>query len=332
MLYIGLLFCITQVGGLMKLRKLKLLYILIFLLCPLLCYAQSIEKFELKRSDNSSLIGYITRPQTETYPVAFIIHGSQCESVAVWHQDFSPIAMEIGAALVTLEKQGIYSENEFNEDEYDLTNTVEHRLEDHLFAIEKLREGSLLPHWNGRIIMIGGSEGGRVAAGLSARVPEIKVTALFTCGGGLTTIEELNIVFTKYGKSFQESDEEIEETLEDLNLRIHEILANPSLEKKFMDYTYKWWASHLSRQVADDLIQIPHPIFYAHGTADAVVPIESADALAELFKKIDKRDFYYYRVEGYGHDMRTFPAKVVEEMIKFIEANHQNLFPIESSY
>lgn len=310
----------------MKLRLLTLL--ILFLFPSLISYAGTIEKFQTSRLDGSILTGYITCPENrENFPIAIIAHGSQCESIWAWHEDFNAIALQLGAALVTLEKQGIYSSNEIDEIEYDQTNTIQHRLEDHLFFIEKLRAGEIIPQWNGRLIMIGGSEGGRVAAAVSARTPEVKATALFTCGGGLTSIDELTIAFTKYMQSHNETEQEIAETLELLDLQVHAMLTNPTSEKKFMDYTYKWWVSHFNRHPINDFIQIQHPLFYAHGTDDAVVPIESADKLAEHLKELGKSDFYYHRIEGYGHDMRTFPPKVVVDMMKMLEDNRLHLFP-----
>lgn len=306
--------------GVMRLHKLALLHLIILLLFPLLSYAEPIEKIELLRSDGSVLKGYMTCPvNLDSYPIAMIIHGSQCESISAWHEDFTALATQLGVALVTLEKQGIYSQNEINVREYDLTNCIEHRLEDALWFIEKVREGAVIPKWNRQMIMFGGSEGGRVAAAVSAQTPEVMATALYTCGGGLSSIEELTIAFAKYMKSHGESDEEIEETLQVLDGLIQEMLTNPTHEKKFMEYTYKWWASHLSRHTINDLVQIDHPIYYVHGSADAVVPIESADFVAERFKEQGKLDFYYRRLEGYDHDLRTFPPQIMEEMIKMLE-------------
>src|SRR5262249_26026725 len=117
-------------GENMKLRPSALVGILIFLLLPFLSYAGTIEKIQLTRLDGSPLNGYLTLPDgKETYPLAIIVHGSPCESVRPWHEDFKHIAMELGAALVTLEKQGVYSPDDIDFVEYDLTNAFDHRLE-----------------------------------------------------------------------------------------------------------------------------------------------------------------------------------------------------------
>jgi pimeloyl-ACP methyl ester carboxylesterase len=313
-------------GDKMKLRQLTLF--ILFLFFPFLSYAETIEKFQLSRPDGSILTGYVTCPENrDSFPIAMIAHGSPCESIWSWHEDFNAIAMHLGAALVTLEKQGIYSPYEIDVIEYDQTNTIHHRLADHLYFIEKLREGKVIPQWNGRLIMIGGSEGGRVAAAVSAQTPEVKATALFTCGGGLTTLDELTIAFTKYMQSHGESEQEIAETLGFLDLQVHAMLINPTPEKKFMEYTYKWWVSHLNRHPITDILQINHPLYYAHGTEDAVVPIESADNVAEQLRGLGKSDFYYHRIEGCGHDMRTFPPHVVVDMMQMLEDNRPHLFP-----
>lgn len=312
----------------MKLRQWKILSLILFLLLPVLSYADTTEKFQFTRPDGSTLVGYYSPPYdtTKPFPVGLIIHGSQCESISVWHEDFRSLVIDFGAALITIEKQGIYSPTEIDLYEYDMTNCLDHRLEDHLLLIEKLREG-LIPGWNGRIIMIGGSEGGRIAAAISAQTPEIKATVLFTSGGGLNSVEELQIAFTKYLKSRGESDEEIAETLMFLDHQIIEMLTDPTPGKIFLSYTYKWWASHLSRHVINDLINIDHPIFYAHGTHDTVVPIESAEKVVEIFQELGKTNMTYRRVEGYDHDMRTFPFWVTLDMLQLLESVRSEFFP-----
>ena len=312
----------------MKIRQWNILSFILLVFLPVLSFADTIEKFELNRPDGSVLTGYYSPPynKTKPFPIAIIIHGSQCESISVWHEDFKSLVVDFGAALITIEKQGIYSPTNVDLYEYDLTNDFEHRLVDHLFLIDKLREG-LIPGWNGRMIMIGGSEGGRIAAALSAQTPEVKGTILFTSGGGYNSIEELRIAFIKYLKSHGELDDEIEETLLFLDNQICDMISDPTPGKHFMSYTYKWWAAHLTRDVIGDLIKIDHPIYYAHGTADTVVPIESADKVIEIFEELGKTNMTYRRVDGYDHDMRTFPFWVTLEMMELLESLRLEFFP-----
>lgn len=304
------------------------IFLLVILLSyPCIIFAGLIEKIQFTRPDGSTLTGYLTRPENhDQYPVAMIVHGSQCESVWTWHEDFYPIGLKVGSALVTLEKQGIYAQDDIDVIEYDETNTLQHRIDDHLFFIEKLREGNLIPKWNGHMIMIGGSEGGRVAAAVSAKTPEVDVTALFTCGGGISTADELSLAMLKYFKSHGDSDAAVAEAQVYLDRQMEEMKANPAADKKFMEYTYKWWVSHFNHNTLDDFIKIDHPIYYAHGTADVVVPIESADKVAEKMEELGKANFVYQRIEGCGHDMRTFPPEVVDEMLKVIARVNHRLF------
>jgi predicted esterase len=325
------LFTLLYLGEVrVKSKPFHIFFFIIGLFFPLFIHSSTTEKFQIKRTDDSMLTGYITLPDNrDSFPVAFIIHGSQCESIWLWHKDFNMVSVDFGAALVTLEKQGIYSPEEIDLFEYDQTNTFDHRVEDHLLCIQKLREGEIIPQWNGRLLIIGGSEGGRVAISLSTQVPEIKATALYTCGGGLPTEEELKIAFLKFMISFGESDKEIAHIMLLLDEKIHEMIANPSSEKYFLTCTYKWWSSHLSRHFLEELIQINHPIFYAHGTADQIIPIESADKVAETFRKIGKENFIYMRLEDYDHDMRTFPHSVALVMFEMLESLRPILFSIQ---
>ena len=307
-------------------KIIKLFFVVICLFVPVWIQA-STEKFQIQRDDGSLLVGYVTLPEDRgSYPISFILHGSQCESVWVWHEDFNMLAHSFGSALVTLEKQGIYSPQDIDLIEYDNTNTFDNRLRDHQLFIHKLRNKEVIPNWNGKLILIGGSEGGRLAISLSAQIPEVKATGLFTCGGGIPTTEELKIAFKKFFVSLGESEEEIAELMLLLDYKIQEMLAEPVSDKYFLTCTYKWWASHLTRNYLDELIQIEHPIFYAHGSADQVIPIESADVIAETFKSLGKDNLVYLRLEDYDHDMRVFPYYVVITLFDMLESLRPTLF------
>lgn len=311
----------------MKYKPFPLIFFVLLLFFPLLAKASTSEKIQIQRADGSLLTAYITLPDhRESYPVAFIVHGSQCESIWQWHEGFNMISLDFGAALVTLEKQGIYSPEEIDFIEYDNTNTFDNRVEDHLLFVQKLREDKIIPRWNGCLIMIGGSEGGRVAISLSVKIPEVKATALYTCGGGLPTPEELKIAFMKFLISVGETDEEIAFMMVLLDEKIDEMIAYPASDKYFLTCTYKWWSSHLSRFFLEELVQINHPIFYAHGTDDQVIPIESADKVAETFSLLGKNNLIYMRLEGYDHDMRTFPHAVSLRMFEMLESLSPVLF------
>lgn len=307
----------------------KLLSFLTFFTCTFFAFineALASDKFQIQRPDGSILTGYITLPEKlESYPVAFIVHGSPCESIKSWHDDFNSLAATFESALVTLEKQGIYSPEEKDMWEYDQFNSFDRRVEDHLFFIQKLREGQIIPGWNGAIVMLGGSEGGRVSISVSSQTPEVKATMLYCCGGGLTSIEELKITFLKFLTSFGQSDEEIASDLHFLEEKIYEMINNPASDQYFLSYTYKWWASHFSRDFLSELLSINHPIFYVHGSADQVIPVESADKVAEIFRERGKDNLVYLRLHDHDHDMRQFPPAVTLAMFKMLKG--VKLFP-----
>jgi len=59
------------------------------------------------------------------------------------------------------------------------------------------------------------------------------------------------------------------------------------------------------------------PIFMVHGTRDASVPVESADAIAAEFRRLGKRNLVYRRLDGLDHGWRDVAGGAhVREVLK----------------
>lgn len=301
-----------------------------YIFLPLMCSAYEVEKIQTTRPDGSPLNAYYTPPleKDQKFPLCIIIHGSQCESILNWHHDFVDLTIGYGAGLITLEKQGIFGPDLIDYFEFNQTNCLDHRLDDHLFVVDLLRNG-LIPNWNGKFIIIGGSEGARIAAALASQTPEVAATCLYTAGGGMTTPEEIKLVVSRYLRDREfVSEQEIVEYIQSLDEQFLVMYADPDPEKIFLTYTHKWWVSHLRRHSVLDMLRIKSPIFYAHGTDDEVIPIESADRVAEIFKEEGRTNFTFHRVDGCGHDMRLFPPSIIIEMMQMLEKERPALFPL----
>lgn len=284
----------------------------VFLLCTtLLCYAT--ERFELLRPDESVLTGYFDPPSgVDTFPIAIGIQGSPNESVWDLHQQFRKEVTGLKMGLITLEKQGIYGPDCMDETEYNKTNCRPHRIKDYLWFIEKLHEG-IFPGWDGRIALLGGSEGGAVVASLAHRVPNLVAAIIFSSGGGIPCVEEIKLVASRYVANEGYSPEDARAFLDFLNDKIEQIYLDPTPDKKFLDYTHKWWAHHLQSHTIDDLLKIECPLYYSHSEDDDRVPIESADIAAEMFEKLGKKNLTYRRIKGYGHDIRKSCDDLIED-------------------
>ncbi len=287
-------------------------FLCVYFLCAMfLCHGA--ERFELLREDKSTLIGYFDPPAiSKTFPIAIALQGSPCESALDLHRQFAEQVNGLGMGLITLEKQGIYGPDCIDETEYNKTNCRPHRIQDYLSLIQKLNEG-FIPGWDGRIALMGGSEGGAVTACLAHQVPNLIAAIIFSSGGGIPCLEEVKVVVNRYTMGEGYSPEEAQTFHEFVNSKLEEIFRDPTWEKKFLDYTHKWWAYHLGRHDIDDLLKIECPLYYSHSVDDDRVPIESADVVAEKFQEKGKTNLTYRRICGYGHDIRKSCDDLIQD-------------------
>lgn len=276
------------------------------------------QKLHLTRANGTLLTAYYdTPPHAENFPIVIFILGSQCDSVAEWHQMLKPKAHQYEVGFITLEKFGVYSIDEINLEEYDFANSREFRIHDHLHFIRQLREG-LIQGWNGQLIVVGGSEGGMIAAALTARVPEIVATMILSSGGGMSSMEEVTFALRRHLQDQCESEDELNYYMRKLEVKFAEMMHDPSPYKSFLGYTYKWWACHLKYHTLDDLLQIECPLFYAHGTEDEVIPVESADLAVDILRQTGKTNFVYRRIDGCNHQVHLTHMHVFEEAFDWL--------------
>lgn len=268
----------------------------------------------LLREDGSELRGYIVTPEIASFPIALLIQGSQCESAAQMHRDYQESAIRFGAGLITLEKQGVYGPNLIEMKEYNRTNCSAHRIKDHMMLIQSLREG-LIPHWNGKLIVIGGSEGGSVGCAIASSCPEVIAAALYSTGGGMASHDEITLAFRKHLEKEGYSSASIRMQMAFFEQQLATMVANPTHESHFYDYTYKWWACYLSakRSLLAEILSINCPLLYVHGVEDDLIPVESADLAVDEYHRIGKKRLTYLRLEGYGHDVRLPPFDIFGE-------------------
>ena len=297
-------------------RQLMNTFLAFFLCATLAC--QGAERFHLLRPDDSILTGYFDPPKKEgPYALALAIQGSPCESVWGLHQQFVERINGLGVGLITLEKQGVYGYDCIDETEYNKTNCRPHRINDYLWFIQKLTQG-FIPDWNGELILLGGSEGGAIAATLAHQIPQVIAAVIFSSGGGIPCIEEIKIAAHRFTEREGYSKKNASAFLDFLDKKFSEIRRDPAHDKKFLVYTYKWWASHLDMHNLDDFLRIECPIYYFHDEEDELVPIESADATSEMFEINGKQNLTYRRLCGYGHDVRETREDLIDDAVSWL--------------
>lgn len=277
------------------------------------------EPLTLQRADGSSLTGYYDLPDKDSFPIGIVIDGLRKDSVYPVHEGLKDSVNLVGVALISLEKQGIYSQDNIDELEYNETNDRYHRIDDHRQFIGALRDG-FIPGWNGELIFIGGSEGAAIGAVLSAETPETIASLLFSAGGGWNTIDELRWTMRYHLKhEFGFADHAIETMMWYADYQMEEMVKNPTPNMTFCSLPYKWWAGHLNApRLFEVLKNVNTPIYFGHGVEDYVIPIASADLLAEEFEQLGKTNLTYRRIENCPHDVSQHTENVFEDAFQWL--------------
>ena len=98
------------------------------------------------------------------------------------HRYFLKEFLDLGDALITLEQWGVNS-NQVNVNEFMAHYTRNQRLIDHRSVINHLLKNP--PEgWNGKLIFVGVSEGGRLVTALTTEYSGITLATVNWCGAG----------------------------------------------------------------------------------------------------------------------------------------------------
>jgi pimeloyl-ACP methyl ester carboxylesterase len=87
-----------------------------------------------------------------------------------------------------------------------------------------------------------------------------------------------------------------------LEAELAQIRAAPDAGTIWLGHPYRFWSSYLWYRPLDDLLALDIPLFVAHGTADASVPVESARALRDAFAGERRSNLTYQEYGDADHD------------------------------
>jgi dienelactone hydrolase len=255
----------------------------------------------------------------ERRPVALIILGSGCQSVFQKHGN------QVGGGLQMLlrqeakgrvrvlvgEKPGVKYL-----DEAKRPGTAEG-------ASEEFLAEHTLPRWaeaNGaalravwtlpdidraRTLVMGHSEGGRVAARVAAELPAVTHVASLA-GGGPTQLFDLlhQMRQPRPGDGPDAGEQRVAKVLAEWK----NILADPDSTTKFwLAHPYRRWSSFLKTGTTDELLRSKARVYLAHGTEDTASHVVTFDvARAELLAR--GRDVTAERIAGGDHGFRPKDA------------------------
>ena len=150
----------------------------------------------------------------------------------------------------------------------------------------------------GRVLVIGVSEGGTMAAGLARALPEITNVALIGASG---PTQLYDFAVDIYGG--KDDDAAKARRLEKLDATFSRIQADPASTSKFAwGHTYLRWSSFMAQSSAHNLAQSRARVYLASGMRDSAVPILSTELMyAQL--RAQGRDVRFRRVPLADHGL-----------------------------
>lgn len=279
----------------------KVLLFFTFSLCVCLDLFAGKQTTSFQREDGSFATAYISTPDDdESFPIVVYLDGSLMQSV---ENNFSVLSFvfnqkHIGVAAV--EKRGITAES-IDINEFDAYDSFENRLNDYIHLIGDLNTN--LANWNGQIIFLGSSEGGKIAPKLTLQfASQTMGTVLIGSGGGIPFGEEIKYQIMSLAIENQE-EFDVDELDQQIEAKYAQMLSQPNSLEKYYEKTYQWFASHLRYNMLQDMLCIDTPIMIIHGALDTQVPVQSSDIVKASFEAAGKENLAYHRYNDLGHSI-----------------------------
>ena len=200
--------------------------------------------------------------------------------------------LAMGVEVVVAEKRGMGEEGVLDEQAY-----LEHadkptRVADALRVVEA-HARHLAP--SAPLVLVGGSEGGDVAAAVAARSPRVTHLVLIGCGGGWSQERELRVLLRDHAGYLGLRDEV------DLDVQLARMRSDPRSLTLWAGHPYRRWTSYLWSPPLDDLLGVEVPVFLVHGDRDGSVPVQSARAVQIAFARVGKGNLTYVELAGVDH-------------------------------
>ncbi|WP_306398040.1 alpha/beta hydrolase family protein [Telluria beijingensis] len=149
-----------------------------------------------------------------------------------------------------------------------------------------------------RVLVIGVSEGGALAAGLARTMPEVGAVAL-SGASGTTQLYDFAARIHQGGGS----DADKQRELAAIDTTVRDILADPSSGTKFAwGHPYRRWSSFFAQSAGDNLLQSKARVYVVSGMKDASTPILSTEVMVAQLRG-QGRDVTVRRVPAADHDL-----------------------------
>ncbi|HYX25140.1 MAG TPA: prolyl oligopeptidase family serine peptidase [Thermoanaerobaculia bacterium] len=255
------------------------------------------------------LAGSRSRQPERPRAVLFYVQGSSCDTV-LQHAEELAGAVAMDVPVVVVERRGVQSEGEVDEAECRRFSTKERRVKDHALVLA----ATLKDFPAGTpVILVGGSEGGDVAAAVARRERRVTHLVLLGTGGGWNQEEEIRHFIAARGSYLGLGSGA------ELDAVLAKIRQAPDSLETWAGHPFRRWSSYLWEPPVRDLAQLAIPILLVHGGRDESVPVESARALRDAFAQAGKTNLTYQEYPAADHGFYDPQRKV--SLLPLLEAD-----------
>ncbi|GHB23103.1 alpha/beta hydrolase [Pseudovibrio japonicus] len=257
------------------------------------------QTFTTARPDGSPLHWILDIPDSAVKGVGLVVlmQGSGCTS-ADHNANLTHVrSVFSGFAALRVEKYGVNPGDGSEEcsAEFYAKHSVSQRIADYLQIINALHSSDW---WDGDLVLIGGSEGGSVAAAL-AEPSHADVVVLISTGGGVTfgQMVQDSIMDTMRRHSVPEAEWPA------VDAAFAHARENPESSDTWAGSSYRYWADAIDRKPVDDMLKANSAFLLLHGSADSSSAVQSARMTADRFADAKRCNLTYVEFSSYDHSM-----------------------------
>ncbi|WP_196778821.1 hypothetical protein [Lysobacter silvisoli] len=264
--------------------------------------AGAIEPHTL-RPDGSAIRWRLDVPDAREGRVGLIVamQGSGCEPASEGAAIEAVRAAFSGLAVVTVDKYGVEPRPAVKTEECSAAfyrhHTLSQRVADYRQVVDSLRGA---PWWNGDLLLLGGSEGGAIAAQLAGPL-RAQTAIIISTGGG-----------ARFGDMFRSLLVDQMNQLDmpaaqrpDIDAAFDHARQNPDSTQVWMSASFKFWADALSGIApVESMLKADTQFLLIQGGRDAAPIVQAARAASDAYAKAGRCELTYWEFPGLDHAMK----------------------------
>lgn len=277
----------------------------------------TVTKLSVMRPDDSAITAYVERTETpEKQSLLLVLQGSICESVAPDGGDRMDFEAPPGFARLDIEKYSLGETAGLQGDGasacsemYLRHNTIDQRVWDVLGVVAHLRREA--GWWNGKLFLMGTSEGATIAALAGPLMPETRGIVLVNGSIGRPFREGWADAMARSVAAGGGDENAVVQVRALADQVWEEARAAPRWDRQeFGDgNTLKWWASIIDIRPSNQLLLTDAPILLMQADHDEMTPVSSARAVKQQFEAQQRDNLSYVELEGLTHGLRTLDGE-----------------------